>query len=82
VSPIGLRPEVYKFAKAMEAKLKANDYKGGWMTMTPGEVIRRLKEEVEEMCEAAIMHEGGVLEEAADVANFALIFAQLAGELR
>jgi len=77
-----LRPEVLAFAKAMEAKLRANDDKGGWKHMTPGQVINRLKEEVEEMCGASIMAEGGVLSEAADVANFAMMFAQLSGELR
>jgi phosphoribosyl-ATP pyrophosphohydrolase len=77
-----LRPEVLAFAKAMEAKLRMNDAKGGWGNLTAGQVVKRLREELEEMCTAALMQEGGVLEEAADVANFAMMFAQLSGELK
>jgi NTP pyrophosphatase (non-canonical NTP hydrolase) len=66
----------------MESKLAANDHKAGWKGMTVEQVRTRLHEEVEELIHALTSREGGVLQEAADVANFAMFLADLSGELR
>jgi hypothetical protein len=83
--PVGLdalvRPEVLAFALAMEAKLKANDHKGGWQSMTITELVKRLRDELSEL-RWAISHDEGsghglthfdIPSEAADVANFAMM---------
>jgi len=76
------RPEVKAFADAMEAKLKANDHKGGWNNCGTSMqyLFDRLLEETEEL-EVAVHDKNSVLEEAADVANFAMMIADVAGEL-
>jgi phosphoribosyl-ATP pyrophosphohydrolase len=66
----------------MESRLRANDHKEGWPTLSMGQVFKRMREEMEEMATAALMQEGGVLLEAADLANFAMFGALLAGELK
>jgi len=77
-----VRPSVFEFAKAMEAKLETNDHKGGW-----GEdkcsieyLEYRLMEEIGEYF--AIRAKGGVKSyfnvepELVDVANFAMMLYQ------
>jgi NTP pyrophosphatase (non-canonical NTP hydrolase) len=87
-----LRPEVEVFAREMERALRKNDHKPGWKMDEPAALLARLREETDEL-EQAIrdvsgarddLHlDGGplwwkVIEEAADVANFALMIADLA----
>jgi NTP pyrophosphatase (non-canonical NTP hydrolase) len=78
------RPEVIAFADAMEAKLRANDYKGGWESLTPDWLVARMLQEMGELALAVAGEIGGgeVLYEAADVANFAMMIADVSGELR
>lgn len=91
-----LRPEVAWFALEMERRLRENDHKqrGGkprWKTDSPSVLFDRLQEEVTELkgtlgdtaptggfdLEAAM----NIAEEAADVANFAMmVFDQAAGD--
>lgn len=94
---IALRPEVQLFAQAMEERLRANDGKGGWRDETVGHLMSRLRDEVEELGEAlvALEEEEGednhkitwnfarekVKREAADVANFAMMVADVLGRL-
>lgn len=80
-----LRPCVMSFARAMEAKLKENEHKGGWHDDLPDELMARLHEETEEL-ENAIHPARNrdprrVLREAADVANFAMMIADVCGGL-
>lgn len=72
-----LRGVVREFAEAMEAKLKANDRKGGWERMTPSWLRRRLDTELREFDRArkAGRPVSEVLAEAADVANFLMMLA-------
>ena len=42
-----MRPEVKRFAELMEAKLKENDFKGGWRDDSHGELFRKLDTQVE-----------------------------------
>ncbi len=82
-----LRPEVRAFAIAMENQLRANDHKGGWQGMGTAECIERLQEEMEELeieCDPTPPRKPNpeqILKEAADVANFAMFAADVAGGL-
>lgn len=90
-----LRPEVLAFALAMERKLRANDHKSHWRGCTLGYLRRRLRTEVRELLAAldacrrnqlvATDREraalaGAVTDEAADVANFCMMLADVARE--
>jgi NTP pyrophosphatase (non-canonical NTP hydrolase) len=108
-----MRPEVRAFAEAMEEKLRANDYKGGWKDVRPHSLMGRIIEEVAELlrelrtddraaqdfaiaahhldCAARVLLEWGpylkttgtkgVRGEAADVANMAMMLADVLGAL-
>jgi NTP pyrophosphatase (non-canonical NTP hydrolase) len=92
------RPEVEAFADRMEAKLRENDWKGGWKGCTDLDLFERLGEESAELLSALHRHakrlswgEGWVMEtdteerigrEAADVANFAMMIADVCGALQ
>lgn len=77
-----LRPEVRRFAAAMEQKLRANDAKGGWKDCTPFEMIQRAQEELRELeCEVRRIPPGVTTteecrKEAADVANFLMMVVE------
>lgn len=84
-------PIVLEFAKRMEAKLAENRHKGnreGWINDDPLALLVRLREETTELqiaMETAVvrLHESlnrkgaanNVADEAADVANFAMMLA-------
>ena len=44
-----LRPSVLRFARVMEARLRANDHKGGWQHDMPQWLIEWAREEVREV---------------------------------
>ena len=70
------RNEVVVFADAMEAKLKKNDHKPHWKAMGLQYLSMRLTQEREELRRAVERgNPDEVLEEAADVANFAMMIA-------
>lgn len=73
-------PYVLAFAKRMEAKLDANRHKGdreGLLEMHPHDLLRRVRDEADEMEDAILSDHSteDVWDEAADVANFALMAA-------
>jgi hypothetical protein len=81
------RKQVEHFADAMERKLRANDHKGRWDLCSNSYLKRRLRNETRELF-AAVDHLRRnkdplkkhhlmlrVLDEAADVANFAMMIA-------
>ena len=80
-----LRPEVERFAWAMEMKLRKNDHKGHWSGCTNAYLLRRLVGETEELRLAMLGPDGQksltvaeaeyIIREAADVANFAMMIA-------
>ena len=72
-----MRNEVIEHAQLMEERLKENDHKGGWLTCSFEYLIRRLREEVNEL-DTALYEEGDPIMEAADVANFAMMIADKA----
>jgi NTP pyrophosphatase (non-canonical NTP hydrolase) len=77
------RTSVNWFARNMELKLRENDYKGGWDKCEHSWLLSRLKQEVTELEKALnqVDNQENVIREAADVANFALMIADLAGRL-
>ena len=75
-----LRAEVQWFAEEMERTLRRHDDRPGWKDETQPWLLDRLREEVEEL--AKILHFGTparrILREATDVANFAMMIADVA----
>lgn len=74
-----IRPEVLKFAKAMEKKLKENDHKGGWKDCDISYLNHSLNEEVSEL-QSAILEEGYITDECVDIANFAMMIFDILKE--
>jgi NTP pyrophosphatase (non-canonical NTP hydrolase) len=81
---VPVRAEVAAFAIAMERRLRANDHKGDWKDCDSAYLIRRLREECDELSDEVTLfnlRQGRVTREAADVANFALMLADVFGDL-
>ncbi len=86
-----LRPEVAAFAMLMEEKLLLNDHRPGWKNDAVGALVARLYEEVRELvCAARDPRDrdpadrrdpAEIGREAADVANFAMMIADVCGGL-
>jgi len=75
-----VREPVAWFAQRMEAKLRENDHKGGWENCSLDWLIERLFQEANELWRT-INHPSTfemVIYEAADVANFAMMIADIA----
>lgn len=74
-----IRRSIMEIACDMEAKLRENEYKGGWVDCSCRQLFERLKEEVTELEEA--LFKGGtvynkeVIKECADVGNFVMMIA-------
>jgi NTP pyrophosphatase (non-canonical NTP hydrolase) len=74
------------FAQEMETRLRANDHKGGWADCDFPYLIRRIREETDELADT-MRDVGGLYDyaeirrEAADVANFAMMVADAFGLL-
>jgi len=69
-----IRPEVMKFARAMEKKLRENDHKGGWEKCSEEYLIGRIKDETSELESALTMQ--AVTSECVDIANFAMMISE------
>jgi len=93
--PITLRPEVQAFAELMELKLRKNDDKPGWKNDDPRDLFMRVRDEMVELADAiAEFPVGGagkmdaldasmnVGNETADLANFAMMIADVCGALK
>jgi NTP pyrophosphatase (non-canonical NTP hydrolase) len=85
---LGVRPEVAAFALRMEAKLRENDGKPGkrgWKLASPWQLLDRLREETVELEQAMYppvkRSQTQVADEAADVGNFAMMIADVRGDL-
>lgn len=82
------RPEVQKFAYLMECRLNCNSHKPGWKNEDASTLIVRLRDQLEELNATTIYprddgyHASVVGDEAADVANFAMMVADVSGSLR
>ncbi len=78
-----LRPEVLAFAYLMERELREHDDREGWKDCGSGWLMERLMEEFDEL-EVAITERfppRSIGSEAADVANFAMMIADVCGAL-
>lgn len=79
-----VREPVKRFAEDMEAKLKDNDQKGGWEDCNLYWLVSRINEETRELARAINLHRDlgaskeNIIKEAADVANFAMMVADIA----
>lgn len=79
--------EVAAFANEMKRKLALRALKGGWKGESPEMLLAALLEELNELIEALYPEEGGpdvdaVRAEAADVANYAMMIADVVGGSR
>jgi len=85
-------PYVLAFARRMEAKLAKNRHKGdrdGWITCNPDDLAFRIQDELNELQEAlrrvrsknnvVAPEREAIINEAADVANFAMMVADIYG---
>lgn len=91
---LGLRFEVFAFARLMEEKLREHDSedgfgKRGWASDDPLRLFRRLLQENAEMFEALMLWQSRLHQdpmptarECADVANFAMMIADVVGGLK
>lgn len=74
-----LRPAVQAFAREMEARLRKHDAtrgERGWRVEALSSLFARLREEVCELESAVFLRDpAGIVDEAADVANFAMFLA-------
>lgn len=82
--PERLRSPVAAFARLMEQELLANDHKGGWQNDNPRALAARVVEEAHELLDACSIRgvekrRERVAEEAADVANMAMMVADVCG---
>jgi len=81
-----LRPEVVAFAVLMETELQRHDHRGGWSGCAPQWLFGRLLDEVTDLYRTTSgeLDDGTIGdpgEEAADVANFAMMIADVLGFL-
>jgi NTP pyrophosphatase (non-canonical NTP hydrolase) len=84
-----MRPEVRAFANLMERELRNNDHKGGWKNDSAEDLMKRVLEEALELSEEVKINFGrtpeqrayDIGEEAADVANMAMMVADVCGAL-
>lgn len=79
----GYEPEMAKFLDAMVFKLRRNAHKGKWETVPMALALERLDDEMGELRSAVV--NGSTMEilmESADVANMALIVANISLEVR
>ena len=73
-----------RFHTTMFVKLSEKQYKGGWEDLSPSELLSMLKVEVKELEEALDKENTNrrdIAREAADVANFAMMIADVCGGL-
>jgi len=79
--PVEYAGDFRRFTDAMAYKMVLNKHKGRWEDVNLEEMLKRLKDEVDELEEAiGTKNMVEILLEAADVANFAMIVASVAIE--
>lgn len=70
---VTLHPSILRLAKAMQSKIERDEHKGPWRDQPSCEHLQCLLHEVWELTDAP---RGFWLQEAADVANFALFYCE------
>lgn len=79
-----MRIEVKVFAELMEAQLARHDDRPGWKSESPDYLFSRFLQEVQELHDAMLHRFSSrteVVEKAANVANFAMMIADVCGAL-
>lgn len=76
-----LRPEVAAFAMLMEERLLLNDHKAGWKNDDLLALVARLHDETSKLVRRAWGSRPKIGGDAADVANFAMMIADVSGAL-
>lgn len=74
-----VRKEVMLFAEEMERKLRMNDHKGGWGSMSSDDAMNRLNGEIAEYLSAINQDKRlsiEIYDELIDIANFSMMAAQ------
>jgi len=71
---IDVRPEVAAFALLMERKLRVHEHKGDWKKHSSAYLRVRALQEMGEFFGASEICEGQTPDEAADVANFLMMY--------
>lgn len=80
--PRNIREAVKKFTVHMENKLRKNDHKGGWNEWNSDDLFDLLLEEKNELEEALDIGDPyDIIDECADVANFAMMIADNAARM-
>lgn len=70
-----IRPEVIEFAKAMEIKLRKNDYKSHWSGCTNEYLIKRIEQKYRELIIGNVYYKDfNPLDKAVGVANYAMMY--------
>ena len=83
LAALGIGPDLQRFFDAMIYKLRRNAHKGRWDKVGLDLAMERLRAEVEELdSELGFGSTTEVLMEAADVANMALILANISLEAK
>lgn len=82
-----IRKEVLEFADAMEVKLRKNDFKQGWHSLSYDRLFKLLQGEMKELEDALLngcsFGTEDILDECVDVGNFAMmIFNRIKDELK
>ena len=78
------REAVARFAEQMEKILKENDHKDGWDSMSPWDIVERIRQETDELFLTLHKDPGypwhenekwckAMIDEATDVANFCMM---------
>jgi len=77
-----MRDEVKQFAEQMEDRLKDNDWKGGWEDCSPMWLAEKLLNEAIELNTALLeKNTNKIAHETADVANYAMMIADVVSRL-
>lgn len=67
------------FTHAMESKLRKNDHKGGWDHLSERQLLELLTDEWDELYyEVITNNKDAIMDEAVDVANFAMMIFDVA----
>ena len=72
---VNLRLE--NFTKEMRKKLRQNEHKLDWRNYSISWLLARLEEEVEELKTSLINQDTNSVEEAADIANYAMMIGDI-----
>jgi len=85
---LNLRPALKWFAELQEAKLRDNDYKGGWVAMRDEELFHHMNRAnvklvnlIADLHRVTTLREAGssIKKECVDIANYAMMIADIHG---